>query len=98
MKIVYKPHLLIRLKEREFPQEYPRRVIQFPDQEYFDTFAKRYIAIKQLSFAGRLRNIVVAYDIIKESKEVITIHVISSKEIKNKLNSGRWRLYEKKSN
>lgn len=95
MKIVYKLHLKIRLKQREIPIDYPRQIIEFPEQEYFDTLAKRNIAIKKLYFEGKLRNIVVAYDIIKDRIEIVTVHIISSKEIENKVRVGRWRKYEK---
>lgn len=95
MKIVYRPHLVIRLKERKIPQDYPKKIVEKPQQEYFDTLAKRNIAIKKLHFEGKLRNMLVAYDIIKNTIEIVTIHVISSKEIQNKLKVGRWRKYEK---
>lgn len=95
MKIVYRPHLKIRLKQRKISFDYPKKIIELPDQEYFDTLAKRNIAIKKLFFEGKLRNIVVAYDIIKNKIEIVTIHVISDKEIESKLRMGRWRKNEK---
>lgn len=95
MKIVYKLHLKIRLKQREIPIDYPRQIIESPEQEYFDTLAKRKIAIKKLYFEGKLRNILVAYDIIENTIEIVTVHIISSKEIKNKVRVERWRKYEK---
>ncbi len=95
VKIVYKYHLQIRLQEREIPHDYPNQIITAPDQEYFDQLTKRYIAIKKLSFVGKLRNFVVAYDIIEKTIEAVTIHVISSKEIQNKVKARRWKAYEK---
>jgi len=95
MKVVYKPHLKIRLKQRKIPIDYPKRIIESPNQEYFDTFSRRNISVKKLYFEGRMRNILVAYDIIKRNIEIVTIHVISSKEISNKIRSGRWKEYEK---
>lgn len=95
MKIIQKPHLKIRLKERRIPTDYPKRIVEFPEQKFFDTLANRYIAIKKLYFEGERRNILAAYDIIENTIEIVTIHVISSKEIKNKVHSGRWEKYEK---
>lgn len=95
MKIVYRPHLKIRLKQREIPFNFPKQIIESPDKKYFDMLTKRYIAIKKLYFEEKLRNIVVAYDIIKNKIEIVTIHVISDKEIENKLGAGRWKEYEK---
>ncbi|MDP3940801.1 MAG: hypothetical protein Q8Q49_00680 [bacterium] len=94
MKIVYRPHLKERLKQRKIPTEYPKQIIESPEQEYFDTLAKRNIAIKKLFYEGSLRSMLVAYDIIKSTIEIVTIHVISSREIKNKVRAGRWKKYE----
>lgn len=95
MKIVYKPHLKIRLRQREIPTDYPKQIIESADQEYFDTLTKRNVAIKKLEFEGNLRNILVAYDIIGNIIEAVTIHIISDREIENKVRTGRWRKYEK---
>lgn len=38
---------------------------------------------------------IVAYDIIGEETQIITIHPISEQEIQNKLVRGRWVKYEK---
>ncbi len=38
---------------------------------------------------------VAVYDIIEGEKEVITIYPSSAQEIKNRVDSGRWRKYEK---
>lgn len=95
MKIVYKPHLLIRLKQRSIPKDYPKKIIEQPEEEYLDTLTKRSIAIKRLEFEGKLRNILIAYDIIESNIEIVTVHIISSKEIENKIQAGRWKKYEK---
>lgn len=95
MKIVYKPHLKIRLKQREIPTDYPKRIIESPEQEYFDTLTKRNVVIKKLEFERKLRNILVAYDIIEDIIEAVTIHIISDREIQTKVQAGRWRKYEK---
>lgn len=60
MKIFYRPHLKIRLKQRKIPFDYPKQIIELPDQEYFDTLAKRNIAIKKLFFEEKMRNMVIA--------------------------------------
>ena len=95
MKIVYLPHLLIRLKEREIPQNYPQLILQEPEKLYFDTITRRFIAVKKLNYLTKIKNIVVVYDIIEETNKIITIYPISESELKNKLKSGRWLRYEK---
>lgn len=96
MKIVYKPHLHDRLKERGIPDAYKDEIISNPDKEYFDNVSGRRILIKKLQHKDRLRNIVVVYDIIEGTKEIITSYPIRDSEIKNKVKAGRWTEYEKK--
>lgn len=95
MKINLRPHLLRRLKERKISKNYPKKIVQEPEREYFDTLTNHNIAIKKLLYSGKVRNMVVAYDIIKDSKELVTIYPIADKEIENKIRSGRWKNYEK---
>lgn len=95
MKIVYRPHLVRRLKERKFPKDYPQKIIKEAEEEFYDTVTKHHIAIKKLRYAGKLKSIVVAYDIIGNNKEIVTIFPISSSELKNKIHAGRWKAYEK---
>lgn len=42
-----------------------------------------------------MRNILVAYDIIDNAIEIVTVHIISDKEIESRILKGRWRKYEK---
>lgn len=95
MKIVLRPHLKIRLQQRLIPQDYPRKIISDPEEKYFDTYSHRHIAIKILEYSGKLRPMVVAYDIIGGVIEAVTIHPASDQEISNKLQRGRWIKHEK---
>lgn len=95
MKIVYRPHLERRLKERKIPRSYPKKILQNSEQSYLDLLNGRYIAVKKLRYGGKMRNMVIAYDIISEDREIITIYPISDSEIDNKVESGRWKVYEK---
>ena len=66
MRIIYRHHLLQRLKERRIPKTYPKLIIEKPEQEYFDVLAKRNIAIKKLHFEEKMKNILVAHDVIEK--------------------------------
>lgn len=72
MKIIYRPHLSKRLKERKIPVSYPRKILKSPDKEYFDSITNHHISIKKLRYAEKLRHMVIVYDIIGENREVIT--------------------------
>lgn len=95
VKIILRPHLKIRLEQRLIPQDYPKKIISHPEEHYFDTLSNRYIAIKTLPYSGKLRPMVVAYDIIGETIEAVTIHPTDEQEINNKLQRGRWIKNEK---
>lgn len=95
MKIILRPHLKIRLKERRIPQNYPRKILTTPEVKYFDTLTGHLIAVKHLLYNEKLRPMAVAYDIIGSEIQIITIHPISEQEIKNRLIKIRWIKNEK---
>ena len=90
MKIIYRPHLKSRLKVRKIPDDYPKKVYRNSKQKFFDTATNHHIAVSRLSYAGKIRNMAISYDIIDQNIEIVTIHPISDKEIENKINSERW--------
>lgn len=83
MKIILKPHLKIRLKERQIPLRYIRKILNKPEGKYIDAETLHFIAVKKLQYNKKLRPIIIAYDIIGLSTEIITVHPISEKEIQN---------------
>lgn len=95
MRIILKPHLKIRLKVRKIPKNYPRKVLSQPDNYYFDTSTNHMIAVKKLKYIEKLRPMVVAYDIIGEEIEVVTIYPTDGQEIANRIKNKRWIKYEK---
>lgn len=93
MRIILRPHLKIRLQQRQIPQNYPKIIVDDPDAKYFDTLTDHKIAVKKLEYNEKLRPMVVSYDIIKDEIQIITIHPVSEQEIQNKLNRGRWIIH-----
>lgn len=90
MRTILQPHLKIRLKQRLIPQSFPKQVVTEAEQNYFDSSTKHYIAVKVLKYEGKYRPMVVAYDIIADEIQIITIHPATKQEINNKIKSGRW--------
>lgn len=90
VKIILKGHLELRLVERQIPLDYPEKVILKPDHKFFDSQSLHEVAIKYLQYKDKLRPMMVAYDIIGQEFQIITIHPITDQEIKNKLERGRW--------
>ena len=94
MKFRYTKHFLIRAKNRDIPKIYAPKIFKESQRKYYDILSQRHIAIAHIYLRNKARNIVVAYDIIGEEIEFVTIHEIRAKEIDNKINSGRWVIYE----
>lgn len=95
MKIIYRPHLRRRLKEREIPKDYPKKILQGSEKNYLDTITDHNIAIKRLRYNSKLRSMVIVYDIIGKNRDIVTIYPISESELRNRLKPGRWKGYEK---
>lgn len=87
--------LKIRLKERNIPQDYPSKIVSSSDKKYFDTATNHKIAVKKLEYNGKVRPMAVAYDIIGNDLQIITVHPTTNQEIKNKLTRERWIKDEK---
>lgn len=95
MKIVIRPHLKLRLKQREIPQDYPSKILSKPTNKYFDNETGHFIAIRSLKYYGKTRPMVVVYDTIDSEIQAVTVYPSNNQEIKNRLSSGRWAKYEK---
>ena len=95
MKIVYRPHLKRRIKEREFLKDYPRKIYLKSKLHFFDAETNHYIAVAKMQYARKLRNLAISYDIIGENIEIVTIHPVSDKELKRRIETGRWVKSEK---
>jgi len=91
MEIVYTEHLKLRMKVREIPFDYPKKILEFPDKLFFDVLGGRKIAIKKLKYGGVFKNIMIAYDVCSDRIEIVTVHPISDEKILNRIISGRWK-------
>lgn len=90
MQVIYRPHLKLRIKQRNFPESYPKRIYKNARNHYFDTKMNRYIAVSRLKYADGLRNLAIAYDILGRRIEIVTIYPVSDKELRSKIRTGRW--------
>ena len=94
MRIIYRPHLKRRLKEREIPEDYPKKIYKTAKLRFKDKLTNHHIAISKLKYAEKLRNLVISYDIIGSNIEIITIHPISDQDIKTRVKTKRWIKHE----
>ena len=96
MKIVIRPHLKTRLKQREIPADFPEKAIKSSKSaRYIDNTTNHHIAVRKLKYYEKVRPMAVAYDIIGSTIQAITVYPTDTKEIQNRLKSGRWSRNEK---
>ncbi len=91
IEIRYTKHLELRLKIRRIPHEYPKLILESPDETFVDVLEKRNIAIKRLKYNKKVRNMMIAYERKDNYIEIVTIHPISDEKIINRVMSGRWK-------
>ncbi len=88
--IIYTDHLKTRLKCRSIPENYPKEIFLSPEQNFIDNLEGHLIAIKELEYNGKIRNMMVAYDETSNQISIITIHPITLEDINNRRRTGRW--------
>ena len=91
IEIRYTKHLILRIKIRRIPFEYPKLILDNPDREFIDVLEKKKIAIKKLKYNKKVRNMMIAYEIKDRFIEIVTIHPISDEKIINRVMNGRWK-------
>jgi len=94
MKIIYTSHLTFRLKIRNIPDDLPREVFEQAKEHYYDNLTNHYIAIHQVGYGGKIREMAVVYDKGKDSVEIITVHPLKMYQKLSRINSGRWKTHE----
>lgn len=89
-KILYTPHLKLRLKIRNIPFELPERIYKGASGFYYDKETAHYIAIKEVKFKGKQRELAVIYDEFPNRIEIITIHPLRPYQKSYRIKTGRW--------
>jgi hypothetical protein len=92
MVITLAEHLKVRLKKREISEEIVRKVCLESGERYYDEATGCFIAVKKLVYKGKERDMMVAYDTIKEEEVVlVTIHPLGSGQKEGRIRKGRWK-------
>ena len=89
-EIKYTEHLKLRLESRKIPEEFPEMIYEDADQNFFDNLEGTFIAVKELYYNDKLRNMMIAYEIEDNEIKIITIHPITNEQIINRTIKGRW--------
>ena len=89
-KIIETDHLILRLRIRNIPDDYPEKIYMAPEQKYFDALEKTNIYIKRLKYNNKIRNMMIACEETTDSVRIITIHPIREEGAINRVIRGRW--------
>lgn len=90
MKLILTDHLIGRLKLRNIPIKSVENIFKKTKEYYWDNLRRHHIIVSKITYKGKLRKMLAAYDTIGDEIEVVTTHPITNTEIKNRLISGRW--------
>jgi len=88
-EIVYTDHLLFRIRQRGIPYDLPRLILETANEFYYDSKTKHYIAIAQVEYREKIREMIVVFEIDDEIS-LITIHPIKREQKERRIKSGRW--------
>ena len=89
-RVVYTKHLLYRLEVRGITRAVPEQIVRTATERYFDTSTEHFVAVKQVWYLGKIRDMMVAYQESKTIIELITIHPLKQDQKDGRLSSGRW--------
>jgi hypothetical protein len=90
LNLIYSAHLRNRLRLRNIPDDLPREIVETATERFFDKETNYYIAIKPIHVYDRLREVMVACEIERDSIRLITIHPVKQGQKANRIKSGRW--------
>ena len=91
MPIIYSQHIENRLRLRRIEYDLPRTIFEHAARRYFDNETSYSVAVENALLYGRLRDIMVAYDVTGENITLLTIHPLKKGQKENRVESGRWR-------
>jgi len=94
MKIEYSAHLVHRLALRKISHDLPLQVYEGANERYYDILTGHTVATMNAVIYGKLREVMVAYDIKEETVRLLTIHPLKEGQKENRVNLCRWRKLE----
>ena len=89
-EIVYTAHLKFRMKLRRIPDFFPKEIYLKADEHYLDVKTQHRIALKEMEFGGKRREMMVSYDEKADRVEIITVHPLKPYQKYHRVKTGRW--------
>ena len=94
-RIRYAGHLEVRLDLRSIPRQLPRRIYHRAKELFFDNLTGNFVAVARARYAGKIRDMMVAFSEKKDEIVLVTVHPLKPQQKANRVASGRWVRYEK---
>ncbi|MFC1895191.1 hypothetical protein ACFL0Q_00805 [Thermodesulfobacteriota bacterium] len=79
---------------RKISHELPQQIYEGSNERYYDIETRHTVATMSVEIHGKLREVMVAYDIEEQTVRLLTIHPLKESQKENRLKSGRWRRVE----
>ncbi len=91
-RIRYSQHLVVRLKLRGISRTLPRTVFSRASRRFTDGMTGFSVAVHAMRFQGKRREMCLVYCKDRDEILFITIHPLKTRQVNNRLQSGRWRI------
>ena len=79
---------------RKISHELPHQIYEESNERYYDIETGHAVATMNVVIYGKLREVMVVYDIKEQTVRLLTIHPLKEGQKENRLKSGRWRRLE----
>ena len=78
------------MKVRNIPENLPREICKKAKEKYMDTKTGYNVAVKEVLYKGKVREMAVVYEEITDTVKIITIHPLKAYEKEARIRIGRW--------
>lgn len=90
VEIKHSDHLRFKLRVRGIPEQVPERIYRESKQRFYNHHSLRHVAILEVYYHRRRVLMMIAFDQLPDSVEIVTIHPITKDQIQDRVRLGRW--------
>jgi hypothetical protein len=81
----------LKLELREIPYDLPRKIYETAQEEYLDTETSLFVAVKEVKYKNKTREMALIYKEEAGTVSLITLHPLKPYQKLSRLKSGRWQ-------
>jgi hypothetical protein len=94
MAIIFSEHFTVRLRMRNIPEFVAKDIYLRAHRRYFDVETNLFIAVRKIPLFGKRRILMIAYKKQDRTVLFVTIHPLKPNQMRNRIDSGRWKAVE----